>query len=143
MLQSSLIWPPIYGFDHLLFLLSFSFFPESSDSIVFSSGCFQAILLLLLLMGGKSAVSKVRLNSGSDSCFGSVFVFFVVANSFPRALALILTYPLFLDAIFIDGYNLLLLIASVPGSPCFMVSFKANNTLSIAFRLSINVSLWH
>ena len=75
-------------------------------------------------MGGKSAVSKVRLNSGSDCCFGIVFVFFVVANSFPSSSALILTYPLFLDAIFNDGYNLLVLIASVPGSRYFMAFLR-------------------
>ena len=67
----------------------------------------------------------------------------VVANSLSRASARKLTYPLFLDAIFMDGYKLLLVIASVPRLRCFMASFKENSTLSIACRLWIKVSLLH
>ena len=94
-------------------------------------------------MRGNSAISKVRLKSGSGCCQGILFVTVVVANSLLRASALKLTSPLFLDTIFKDGCNLLLVIASVPGARCFMASFNKNNTLSIAYRLYMNVSLLH
>ena len=85
----------------------------------------------------------MRLKSGSGYCWGVVFVTVVVANSLLSASARKLMYPLFLDALFKDGYNLLLVIASVPSAHCFMASFNENNTLSIACWLWMKVSLLH
>ena len=67
----------------------------------------------------------------------------VGANYLLNSNARILTYPLFLDAIFKDGYKLLLFTPSVPGARCFMASFSEYSTLSITHRLRVNVSLQH
>ena len=77
---------------------------------------FPCYSLGVFVDGGKSDVSKVRLKLVSGCCFVIVFVIFVLANSFPRSTTLRSTYPLFLDAIFRDVYNLLLVIGSVPGA---------------------------